>query len=372
MQRYDIINKYIEKYNYTTYVEIGTQNNKSFDKVDINKIGVDPDPRTGADFIMTSDVFFEQLSKDVKHDIFFLDGLHESPQLYKDIKNALDHLSDNGTIVCHDCNPILETEQQVPRISKRWNGDVWKDIVKIRSYREDIEVFTVDTDEGCAVIRKGKSARLEIKDKLTYQNLEKNRKEWLNLITVNEWLEHMGENMSYKIREFIPYSLIKDYGMACNECFFDLDDNDWGIIRDTDCLSLTPSHIHMVKKAIDMHPDTGMFIATTNRVGQKKQVHDMSLFENLDAKVHRKIALELVSKPLTFTEFNIPISGYFMCIKKSVLKEVGGFKSGILGVDTNISNKIRRSGRKILMIDNLYMFHYYRALEGTQYKDHIL
>ena len=81
--------------------------------------------------------------------------------------------------------------------------------------------------------------------------------------------------------------------------------------------------------------------------------------------------LDLASKPLTFTEFDIPISGYFMCMKKSTWKEVGKFRSGILGVDTAISNAIRKAGKKILMINNLYIFHYYRWLEGTKDKSHI-
>ena len=261
----------------------------------------------------------------------------------------------------------------MPRVSKRWNGNVWKDIVQIRKDRDDIEVFTIDTDEGCCVIRKGISNKIITKDNPQYSDLEKNRKFYLNLISVDEWMTLMGEDMSYKIIEEVPYGIDKDYGRACNEFFERIpNDNDWGIVRDTDCLTLTPSHIHMIRKAIEMHPDTGMFIGVTNRVGQKRQVHDMKLFEETDIRKHRQIALKLESQPLTFTEFNISISGYFMCIKKSVLKEAGGFKSGIIGVDTNISNKIRRLGKKILMINNLYIFHYYRWIEGVRDKSHIL
>jgi len=50
-------------------------------------------------------------------------------------------------------------------------------------------MHTVDTDFGCGIISRGKQELLTIQQlDINYQNLEKNRKKWLNLISVDEFL----------------------------------------------------------------------------------------------------------------------------------------------------------------------------------------
>jgi len=178
--------------------------------------------------------------------------------------------------------------------------------------------------------------------------------------------------MKYKIWEFIPYNEDKNLGVAYNECFDLVPDNDWVVLTDADSLYLTPSHIHMVRKAIDMHPDTGMFICKVNRVKRKAQIHDLDLCDDMDIIKHRKIALELAGQPLSCTEIGGDVGGYFMCLKKSTWKEMGKFHTrGILGIDTRACRAIRRIGKKVRIINNLYKFHYYRWLEGVDYKEHL-
>ena len=70
-----------------------------------------------------------------------------------------------------------------------WNGDCWKAWVKLRS-RGDLNMFVVDTDFGCGVISFGEQEILDVqKENLTYFNLQKNRKEWLNLISAKEFIK---------------------------------------------------------------------------------------------------------------------------------------------------------------------------------------
>ena len=38
---------------------------------------------------------------------------------------------------------------------------------------------------------------------------------------------------------------------------------------------------------------------------------------------------------------------------------------------TNFSRKILKNGLKIWLIENAYVFHYYRFLEGIEYKNHL-
>lgn len=60
MNRTSIINKFIDKYNYKTYLEIGVRDlNSNFNKVKCShKLSVDPDPPYPTSFNTTSDDFF--------------------------------------------------------------------------------------------------------------------------------------------------------------------------------------------------------------------------------------------------------------------------------------------------------------------------
>ena len=62
------------------------------------------------DFVGTSDEYFESIKDtEVKYDIIFIDGLHHNEQVLKDVENSLKHLSEGGSIVCHDCLPSEES-----------------------------------------------------------------------------------------------------------------------------------------------------------------------------------------------------------------------------------------------------------------------
>lgn len=191
MNRTQIINALIKKHGYKSFLEIGTNTGVNSRGVECEtKVGVDPEPLESGlaetTFIMTSDDYF--LTNTRKFDIYFVDGLHHSDQVYRDINNCLDHLNEGGTIVCHDMSPRAEIEQRVPRETKIWNGDCWKSFLQLRMERDDLEMYVIDSDWGVGIIRKGKQTKLKIKEDITFENLEKNRKEWLNLISVEEFI----------------------------------------------------------------------------------------------------------------------------------------------------------------------------------------
>lgn len=186
--RTDIINRLINTFNYTSYLEIGVQNGINFNQVFCKeKIGVDPDANVKVDYPITSDEFFKKNKKNF--DIIFIDGLHECRQVERDLLNSLQVLNKNGSIVCHDMNPQSEIAQRVPREVKVWNGDCWKGLLNVVLYL-NIEYYTVDTDHGCTVIRNTPYVPNEkITDYyyLSYKDLDENRKAWLNLISVEEF-----------------------------------------------------------------------------------------------------------------------------------------------------------------------------------------
>jgi len=200
MERFDVINYFIVKYNFKKYLEIGVFRGDTIRRVKaVHKDGVDPgvegETVPEVNYLMGSDDFFEliksQSSK--KYDIIFIDGLHHSEQVTKDINNSLNHLTDNGIIILHDCNPLQELHSLVPRVSGYWNGDVYKSVLNFR--KNNIHTyFTIDTDCGCGVIIKDYSNKIICDNSVLQKAIEswgffdKNRKEVLNLISVEDFI----------------------------------------------------------------------------------------------------------------------------------------------------------------------------------------
>ena len=145
MFRADIINTLIKKINAKKYLEIGVSNGINFASIKCDyKIGVDPDLESPATVHLTSDSFFE--TNQDKFDVIFIDGLHHSDQVYRDIINSLTVLNDGGYIVCHDMSPWNENVQLIPfdsAIHTYWTGDCWKAFVKLRRERRDLSMACV-------------------------------------------------------------------------------------------------------------------------------------------------------------------------------------------------------------------------------------
>lgn len=180
-----VIQHLINTHGYTSYLELGVEFRQTFDKILCpKKVGVEPEHEVGV-LKMTSDEFFLQNTD--KFDLIFIDGLHEREQVVRDVENALLALNEKGVIVMHDCNPTTEAMQKVPREQNEWTGDVWKAFVQMRE-RPDLSMYVVDTDYGCGVIEKGNQEPLRAGE-LTYERFKEYKKEWLNLISVDEFLK---------------------------------------------------------------------------------------------------------------------------------------------------------------------------------------
>ena len=133
------------------YLEIGCNKNSLFHSVTAKqKVGVDP--VRGGNHRMTSDEFFSQNLTEL-FDVIFIDGLHEYQQVRKDVINALERTPVGGLIGLHDLLPGSWESQHVPRISSKWNGDVWKISLELIK-ASGIEFAIVAVDEGVGVIRK--------------------------------------------------------------------------------------------------------------------------------------------------------------------------------------------------------------------------
>lgn len=188
--RSDIINKLITIKKYNSFLEIGCDKNSNFSNISISKkIGVDPN--SGGTHKMTSDDFFQTNIE--SFDLIFIDGLHETSQVDRDIDNSLKFLNKNGLILLHDCLPKKIWHQVVPCIYPKWNGDVWKSIVKSRT-RKDINTYTIIADHGIGLIIKEKNKNIlnlgqEKLKKLKFKDYFNNHNEFMNLISVEKFFE---------------------------------------------------------------------------------------------------------------------------------------------------------------------------------------
>ena len=187
MRRWEIINQLIQKYNYKSYLEIGTQHGNCFKEVKCeHKVCVDPvKVFDGLTYEMTSDEYFKD--HDEKFDIIFIDGLHTEDQTIKDVTKALVVLNENGTIVAHDCSPDTKEATEMYFCGTSYMAPIW-----YRMHITNVEVQVVDTDCGCGIFRRGSN---QVYDKTTYNVAREydyffaNKQELVNVITVDRFKE---------------------------------------------------------------------------------------------------------------------------------------------------------------------------------------
>lgn len=214
MNRITLINELMNKKKLNNYLEIGVFNGRVFFRVKSTfKVAVDPSfafdtlRKLGKFFINPFNIFNRFIEK--KSDDFFaqdaatvfasrkiqlalIDGMHEYHYALRDVENTLKYLTDDGVIIMHDCNPLTAEEAgtfeewKAKDFKGQWNGDVWKTIVHLRTFRDDIDVFVLNCDQGLGIVTKRKpESRLSFTqaqiDQFTYEDFDKNRASWINL-----------------------------------------------------------------------------------------------------------------------------------------------------------------------------------------------
>lgn len=195
--RHSIINNFSK--GKKSYLEIGVEYGTSFKNINIEKmVGVDPDPQFHDERLVkkTSDDFF-QSNSDI-FDVIFIDGMHQSDYVLKDLNNSIECLNENGLIFIDDILPNNEREQKkipikhiyendVLKYREPWTGDVWKVIYYlIKNHNDDIcfEVFTHGNYRGVGKFSFNKKIKIP-QDKITeigtydYNN---DFKDYLNLL----------------------------------------------------------------------------------------------------------------------------------------------------------------------------------------------
>ena len=189
--RIALVNHMIGVNGYRSYLEIGVRR-KSAMHEEIHcesRISVDPDPAAEADYPMPSDEYFATL--DHRFDIVFIDGNHTGDQVERDLVNALSRLNPGGVILLHDMNPptrfhgraVYEVSGELPS----WNGTSWKGYAALRKKRPDLTMHVVDTDWGVGIVHPGSQQTYSGRC-ATYDDLARDRRAVLNLISVSDFL----------------------------------------------------------------------------------------------------------------------------------------------------------------------------------------
>lgn len=163
-----------------------------------------------------------------------------------------------------------------------------------------------------------------------------------------------------------PFSLEKNIGREYNNYVkrISRSDNDWVFFIDGDAMFLDPFWGKHIADIVGKYTNTGLFTCKTNRVGCQLQCHNF--VRSMDSNIlnHFKISEDLRQKRYwDVSQVNHIISGIMMGFKVKTWKEVGGFTENpneILKVDNRFSNRILRAGKKILIMEGVYLFHYYR------------
>ena len=153
MRAKQIIDKLVQKYDYKSYLEIGIRHKETFNFISLPKEVkecIDPN-YDNVTWKLTSDKAFKIIPETKKWDIVFIDGLHEANQVLRDIENSLKHLNENGCIVCHD---MLPPNTEYLSLSRCGNG--WEAFARLRMTNENLQMYTINTDYGCAIIKRGK------------------------------------------------------------------------------------------------------------------------------------------------------------------------------------------------------------------------
>ena len=207
--RTDLINAIAVRIGAQRYLEIGLRDaSHNFDHIRVpQKESVDPDPKAGADFVGTSDAFFGQLDAGREWDLIFIDGLHLADQVYRDIYHSLIHLSPDGYLVIHDCNPVNEWRTRsfadLLKDGGPWNGTVYKAIMAIRALDPQVEVHVVDMDEGCGVLRRRRRPEVippvpeDVFRNISYDDLARDRRNAIGLISKDDFTHrYLGRGAS--------------------------------------------------------------------------------------------------------------------------------------------------------------------------------
>jgi hypothetical protein len=176
-----IINHFIRKYNYKSYLEVGTgTSHGTFPYIQIEyKEGIDilENEHSTDEYKLlriNSNKYFNNLKRNF--DIIHIDADHEKKQVMRDILNSLSHLSNNGTIVCHDVEPMCPTD-----LGYNVCHNAWEAFAEFRSIRKDLYMYVIK-NSNCGIIQRGHQELWKDKIEPTWQYYNTHKTALMNIV----------------------------------------------------------------------------------------------------------------------------------------------------------------------------------------------
>lgn len=173
MNRADVVQTVVDRYNGASYLEIGVSTGETFNQVRARrKVAVDPafgfSPPPNNPSVqyhsVASDKYFGNQELFELFDVIFLDGLHTFEQTLRDFTNSIDRLNRGGLIVIDDVLPnhwyasIRDYQTSILvrdalKIQDRsWMGDTYRLVFFLKSFFQQYDYATVADNHGQLVV----------------------------------------------------------------------------------------------------------------------------------------------------------------------------------------------------------------------------
>jgi len=176
------------------------------------------------------------------------------------------------------------------------------------------------------------------------------------------------------VHDIIPFAQDKNLGKAYNEEMARIPDGHWACFRDGDTSWMTPDYgVHLHEYALRF-PDAGILTCLTNRISTLSpgQLLGGVISEETDMRKHYHLAEKQKALLYQVQPIDRVISGFVMMISKKTWDDVKFVENRkCLVVDNIFSRRILSTGRKILCMQGLYIWHGYRLLTGIYDKKHL-
>lgn len=192
------------------------------------------------------------------------------------------------------------------------------------------------------------------------------------------------------IWNFVPYCPREmgdphgcDLGFTYNAYMDLIPEDDWACFMDHDTLVTSRSWYRVLEAAVESEPDAGAFVAVTNRLVKARSGWQMAPeadHDNHDVIYHWKIgylrerkygaSLQDVTDIESKGRYK-PFSGFFFCVSKKTWIAMGGCKKhDFCSVDHYLHREIKKTGKKVYLLNGIYLYHWYRCDEKLSDMSH--
>lgn len=163
------------------------------------------------------------------------------------------------------------------------------------------------------------------------------------------------------IHTMVPFRADMNYGRALNEAMAMIPDGDWLAALDHDALFTTRLWHGQLEEAVRVVPEVGLLGVVANRIGPPWQRAGNP--DCHDIEIHREVGLKRAKERRTLLDVTGTrgLGGVLMVMSKQVWTEIGGFADGLNCVDHAAHFAVRAKGRKVYILESLYLYHWRRA-----------